>query len=152
MFAQLNEREKNEMFDRDGGSFTIKPWIKEGIIWHCGDAGDPGLVSLLGQQNIVVANRFLCHMQPDAASAILRNLGGLLKSGGYLFVSGVDLDVKMNVALEQNWRPIRELIDEIYDGDPTLTSGWPFEYWSKEPLQRRHPNAMVRYASAFQVT
>ena len=48
----------------------------------------------------MVANRFLCHMQPAEAETCLRRLAGLVNPGGYLFVSGVDLEVRTKVARE----------------------------------------------------
>jgi len=85
------------------------------------------LMSILGPQDVVIANRFLCHMDPVAAERILRNIGGVLKPGGYLFVSGVDLDVRMRVAMDMKWKPITELVEEVYDGDPSIRDGWPLD-------------------------
>jgi SAM-dependent methyltransferase len=147
----MSESEKDQLFDRHGDFFTVKSWIKEGISWYCADAGDLNLVSILGRQDIVVANRFLCHMGPANAERILRNLGRLLKPGGYLFVSGVDLDVRTRAAVDAKWEPVTELMEEIHNGDPTIRSGWPFEYWAKEPFQAKRANAIVRYASAFRI-
>jgi hypothetical protein len=76
-----------------------------------------------------VANRFLCHMHPEEAEECLCNLARLVKPGGYLFVSGVDLGVRTKVARELGWRPVTELISEIHEGDPSLRRGWPLEYW-----------------------
>jgi SAM-dependent methyltransferase len=145
------ESEKDQMFDREGDYVRVKSWIKEGISWHCADAGDPELVSMLGRQDMVVANRFLCHMDPVHAERILRNLGRALKPGGYLFVSGIDLDVRTRVALDMKWKPITELMEGVHDGDPSIRDGWPFEYWAKEPFLARGRHAMIRYASAFQI-
>ena len=145
------ENEKNQMFDREGDYVRVKSWIKEGISWHCADAGDPELVSILGRQDVVVANRFLCHMDPAHAERILRNLDRVLKPGGYLFVSGVDLDVRTRVALDMKWKPVTELMEEVHDGDPSIRQGWPLEYWAKEPFQARRRDAMIRYASAFHI-
>jgi chemotaxis methyl-accepting protein methylase len=145
------ENDKNQMFDREGDYVRVKSWIKEGISWHCADAGDPELVSILGRQDVVVANRFLCHMDPTHAERILRNLDRVLKPGGYLFASGVDLDVRTRVALERKWKPVTELMEEVHDGDPSIREGWPLEYWAKEPFQARRRDAMIRYASAFQI-
>jgi chemotaxis methyl-accepting protein methylase len=150
-FDRMSESEMNQMFDRDGDSVRVKSWIKEGISWHCADAGDPELVSILGRHDVVVANRFLCHMESAAAERILRNLGRVLKPGGYLFVSGVDLDVRMRVALDMKWKAVTELMEEVHDGDPSIRDGWPLDYWAKEPFQGRRRDAMIRYASAFQI-
>jgi chemotaxis methyl-accepting protein methylase len=150
-FKLMSESEKNEMFDRDGDSVRVKSWIKEGISWHCADAGDLELVSILGRQDMVIANRFLCHMRPAAAERILRSLSHVLKPGGYLFVSGIDLDVRARVALDMQWKPVTELMEEVHDGDPSIRDGWPLEYWTKEPFQATRRDSMIRYASAFQV-
>ena len=100
-----------------------------GIIWLRGDACDPDLVGVLGPQDIVVANRFLCHMEPAAADRCLRNIARLVKPGGHLFVSGIDLDVRTSVARGMGWKPVTDLIRDIHEGDPSLRRGWPLEYW-----------------------
>jgi len=150
-FMFMSESEKNAMFDRDADVVRIKPWIKEGIIWQCADAGDPELTSLIPLQDMVIANRFLCHMQPAAAERILRNISRVVKPGGYLFVSGIDLDVRMRVAQDLKWDAITELMKEVHDGDPSIRDGWPFDYWAKEPLDASRGDAAIRYASAFKI-
>jgi chemotaxis methyl-accepting protein methylase len=151
-FKFMSASEINELFDRDGDLVRVKSWIKEGISWHCADAGDPELPSILGDHDIVVANRFLCHMEPAAAESILRNISRVLKPGGYLFVSGVDLDVRTRVATDMKWTSVTELMDEIHDGDPSIRDGWPFDYWAKEPIEAGRRDATVRYASAFKIS
>jgi chemotaxis methyl-accepting protein methylase len=150
-FKFMSESEMNAMFDRDGDVVRVKSWVKEGITWHCADAGDPELTSFLGSQDMIIANRFLCHMEPAAAERILRNISRVVKPGGYLFVSGVDLDVRMRVAADMKWEAITELMEEIHDGDLSIRDGWPFDYWAKEPIDARRYDAMIRYASAFKI-
>ena len=101
----MTESEMQEMFDAEDGEVTIKSWIKEGVNFQLADARDPELARLLGPQSIVVANKFLCHMEPPEAERCLRNLVRLVEPGGYLFVSGVDLDVRTKVALDLGWTP-----------------------------------------------
>lgn len=151
LFERMSQHEMDAMFGRDGDQVRIKPWLKEGITWHCADAGDPELASILGRQDMVIANRFLCHMDPTPAKRILRNLGRVVRPGGYLFVSGVDLDVRTSVALEMKWKPLTELVEVIHEGDPSLRNGWPLQYWAKEPFQAGRHDAMIRYASVFQI-
>ena len=139
------------MFDRKGNQVKVKPRFRDGIIWHLGDAGDPGLVNALGLQDIVVANRFLCHMNMEEAETCLRNLGRLVKPGGYLFVSGVDLGVRSKVAEELGWRPVTDLINEIHEGDPSLRRDWPWEYWGLEPFDQSRSDWKMRYAAVFQL-
>ena len=151
IFDRLTTQELRDMFDREEDQVRIKPWIKEGIVWHLADAADPELVRLLGPQDMVVASNFLCHMHPRDAERCLRNISGLVRSGGYLFVSGVDLDVRTRVAKDLSWKPIRELLEEIHNGDPVLRRDWPFAWWGLEPINRRRQDWQLRYAAAFQL-
>ena len=151
ILERMTAAEVESMFDVEGDEANVKPWLKEGIRWLRGDAFDPQLLNTLGSQDIVVANRFLCHMQPAAAGKCLRNVASLVKPGGYLFVSGIDLDVRTKVALDLRWKPMTDLIKEVHDGDVSIRRGWPLEYWGLEPLDDRRQDWQVRYASVFQI-
>jgi len=151
IFERLTEDELDSMFDKDGSRFEVKPWLKEGIHWRVADASDPRVVDALGLQDVVVANDFLCHMQPAEAEACLRKVARLVDAGGYLVVSGVDVDLRTKVAIDLGWKPIRDSLEEIHDGDPVLRWGWPWGYWSLEPLDKARPDWQVRYASVFQL-
>jgi chemotaxis methyl-accepting protein methylase len=151
IFERMSSEEMEAMFDQEGDQVRVKPRFREGITWHLGDAGDRGLVGALGLQDIVVANRFLCHMDPEKAEECLRNLARLVKPGGYLFVSGVDLGVRSKVAWELGWRPVTELMSEIHEGDPSLRRGWPLDYWGLEPFDQGRIDWKMRYASVFTI-
>jgi hypothetical protein len=71
--------------------------------------------------------------------------------GGYLFVSGIDLEVRTKVARELGWRPVPELFEQIHDGDPSVRSDWPLRWCGLEPLNRRRLDWRMRYAAVFQV-
>jgi chemotaxis methyl-accepting protein methylase len=152
IFKELTETELHEMFDWEGGVATVKPWLREGLSFHLGDAADPQLLGLLGRQDIVIASNFLCHMEPPQAENCLRNLARLVDRGGYLFVIGVDLDVREKVARELGWRPITELIKEIHDGDHAVRDDWPWKWWGLEPLNERRRDWQLRYAVAYQLS
>jgi len=98
-----------------------------------------------------VANNFLCHMDPKDAEKCLRNISRLVSPGGFLFVSGIDLDVRAKVARELGWNPVEELLEEIHEGDPILRKQWPCHYSGLEPLDTRSRDWRFRYAAAFQV-
>jgi CheR methyltransferase, SAM binding domain len=151
IFERLTVDEMGEMFDWNGNQARVKPWLREAITWRLGDASDPELIRVLGPQDMVVANNFLCHMEPQAAENCLRNITGLVDRGGYLFVSGVDLEVRAKVAAELGWRPMLELLEQIHDGDASVRGGWPFEWWGLEPLDHRRRDWPARYAVAFQL-
>ncbi len=151
IFERLTAHEMEHMFDLEGDVAKVKPWLREGITWQLGDASSPELVHALGPQDIVVANNFLCHMEPPAAENSLRNIAGLVDLDGYLFVSGVDLEVRARLAHELGWRPIPELLEQIHDGDPSVREGWPWCWWGLEPLDQRRHDWRLRYAAVFQI-
>jgi SAM-dependent methyltransferase len=151
ILERVTDDEMHGMFDKAGDRVRVKAWLREGIRWRIGDAGDQGIVEALGHQDVVVANDFLCHMEPAEAEACLRNLAGLVNAGGYLVVSGVDLDVRAKIATDLGWTPVRDSLEEIHDGDPVLRWGWPWGYWGLEPLDKSRPDWIVRYASVFQL-
>lgn len=151
IFKRLTQAELRAMFDWDGDQGRVKSWLREGITWRLGDASDPGLVDKLGPKDLVVANNFLCHMDAPSAERCLRNFARLASPDGYLFVSGVDLNVRTKVALDLGWEPLPELMAEIHDGDPLVRADWPWHWWGLEPLDRRSHDWQTRYASAFQV-
>jgi hypothetical protein len=85
------------------------------------------------------------------AERCLRNIARLVRPYGYLFVSGIDLDVRARVAADLGWLPVEELIEEIHEGDPCNRKLWPFHYVGLEPLDKRRHDWKHRYAAAFQV-
>ena len=149
IFERMTGEEMKAMFEVEGDRAKIRPWLKNGITWIRADAGDPELAGALGPQDMVVANRFLCHMEPAPAEKCLRNIARLVKPGGYLFVSGIDLHVRTRVAREMGWKPVLDLMREIHQGDPSLECGWPLEYWGLEPFC--DDRSKIRYASVFQL-
>jgi CheR methyltransferase, SAM binding domain len=153
IFERLTERESHEIFAWQGGRGTVKPWIREGISWHLGDAADPRLIETLGPQDIVLANNFLCHMPPALAEQCLRNIARLpAATGGYLVVLGVDLDVRSKLAGELGWQPQTAMIREIHDGDPSVRGDWPWAWWGLEPLNDQRRDWLMRYAVVYRLS
>ena len=151
VFDRMSETEMMDLFDRDGDVVTVKSWIKEGIKWHVGDVAKPETIDALGPQDIVIASNFLCHMYPLMAEQCLRNIARLVRPYGYLFVSGVDLDVRTKVADDLGWHPLQELLEEIHEGDLCMKTFWPWHYGGLEPLNKKRRDWKRRYAAAFQV-
>jgi chemotaxis methyl-accepting protein methylase/glycosyltransferase involved in cell wall biosynthesis len=152
IFERMNQREFNEMFDVHDDRAEVKTWLKENILWHRADANDPDLLRVLGgPQDIVVANRFLCHMTPTAAEQCLHSIARLVKPKGHLFASGLDLGVRAKVARDLAWTPVTHLMRQVYEGDVSLMNDWPFKYWAVEPFGIKHDARKRRYASVFRV-
>jgi SAM-dependent methyltransferase/mannose-6-phosphate isomerase-like protein (cupin superfamily) len=151
-FDRVSKSEINQLFNRNEDVLTVKPWLKEGIEWRVGDAMEPEIVDALGSLDIVVANNFLCHMNPRMAERCLRNIARLVRPHGYLMASGVDLDVRTRVADELGWQPLPELLEEIHEGDPVMTAHWPWHYGGLEPLNKKRPDWGRRYATIFNIS
>ena len=151
IFDRMTGAEIEELFDRDGDMVKVKPWIKDGIEWNVGDVGDSEILDVLGPQDIVVANNFLCHMDASMAERCLRNIARLVSPHGYLFVSGIDLDIRTKVAADLGWKALQELLEEIHEGDPCMKTFWPSHYGGLEPLNKSRRDWRLRYAAAFQL-
>jgi chemotaxis methyl-accepting protein methylase len=151
IFERMTDEELQAMCEVDGDEARIRAWLKKDVSWLSADAGNPELVRIIGLQDIVVANRFLCHMKPALAEKCLRNVSRLIKPGGYLFVSGIDLDVRTSVARDLGWMPVTDLIKEVHEGDVSVRRGWPLEYWGLEPFRDDRPDWKMRYAAVFQI-
>jgi chemotaxis methyl-accepting protein methylase len=151
IFERVTSEELEAMFEIEGDQARVRSWLKEGVNWMRGDACDPNLIDVLGPQDIVLANRFLCHMEVAAADRCLRNIANLVKPGGHLFVSGIDLDIRTRVARDLGWKPVTDLVRAVHEGDPSLRRGWPLEYWGLEPFCDDRSDWRIRYASVFQV-
>lgn len=151
IFEHVTEEEMAALFDKEQDQVRIKPWIAGDIHWQIGDARDPNLAERFGPQYIVVANKFLCHMAPPDAERCLRNLAHLVKPDGYLFVSGVDLEVRTKVAVDLGWTPVLDLLEEIHNGDRSVRRDWPWKYWGLEPFNSKRPDWRTRYAAVFQL-
>jgi chemotaxis methyl-accepting protein methylase len=151
IFARIRAEEMQGMFERDGDEVRVKLWLRDGIAWHLGDACSADLVEVLGAQDMVLANNFLCHMEAPLAERCLRNIARVVTAGGHLVVSGIDLDVRTRVAHDLGWTPVPDLLEAIHEGDPSVRASWPIEYWGLEPFNRRRRDWRVRYATVFQL-
>ena len=85
------------------------------------------------------------------AERCLRNIVRLVSPHGYLFVAGIDLDVRTKVAEDLGLNPLQELLEDIHEGDPYMRYIWPCHYAALEPLNKRRQDWKIRYAAAFQV-
>ncbi len=152
VLERMTPAEVEELFQLDGSVVRVKSWIKEGINWHVGDVRELGDLNALGPQDIVVASNFLCHMHDSEAETCLRNIARMVAAPGYLFVSGIDLDVRTKVAHDLGWKPVEELLEEIHEGDPCMSTFWPCNYAGLEPLNKRRQDWKIRYAAVFQLS
>lgn len=148
----LSPEEISVLFEEDNGTMKVRDWIAEGAQWRSANACDPVLRVALGAQDIVVANNFLIHMYPPHDEAALRTIVRLVNPGGYLFVHGVDTDVRARVVRDLGLAPVRYKVEDQYMlMDPQNLPTWPFHWSSREPINKRFRNWETRYASVFRV-
>jgi SAM-dependent methyltransferase len=147
----VSEPTLERMFTRQGDTLKVQGWLSEDITWRVGDASSSDLVGDLGQQDIVLANNFLCHMSPERAETCLKNIVRLIVPNGYLFVCGIDLDLRSRAVRELGLTPVGANFDTIYTADESALKAWPFRYWGVEPINRNAPDWPVRYTSVFRL-
>ncbi len=150
---RLTDKERDEFFYIENESACVHPWLKEDIEWSVGDACDPYLADKLGVQDIVIANRFLCHMYSKDAENCLNNITRLVAVNGYLFVTGIDLEVRQKVMQRADFLPVPDHLEEIHNGDyPLIKEGWPWTYYGLEPMPSNpdKDNYLSRYAMVYQ--
>jgi SAM-dependent methyltransferase len=149
-FERLSPEEYSQICPTDGDSAKVSENLRSGIRWLHGDACAPELLEKIGQQDMVVANRFLCHMEPQQASRCLRAIARLVNTGGYLFVTGVDLAVRQRVMRELGFLPVAQSLEDIHNEDISLLNGWPWDCWGLEPFDNRRADWIERYAMVYQ--
>ncbi len=151
LLSKMTAEEQADLFDTDGEFSRVKPMYREGITWEWQDpTKDPNLSSL-PKQDIVLANRLLFHMYRDEQRQTLAAIATMVRPGGYLLVSGVDLDIRTKLAKKNGWVPITDLVEEIHTGDETMTIDWPLKYWGLEPLDKNQKDWPLRYCPVFQI-
>jgi chemotaxis methyl-accepting protein methylase len=151
--GHMNDELLSEFFDEDGDGFKVKQWIAEGTQWQVADARDPMLPDRIGQQDVLLANNFLIHMNPAEASACFAKLLKLTKPGGLLVCRGVDLDLREKLVTQHQLKPIATRIDEIHNSEPEKDArrGWPWRYWALEPMDKTRRRWLERYSAIFRV-
>ena len=138
------------LFVSDGDVLKVPERVREAASWVLHDARSPELLKAIGPQDFVFANNILCHMYDPEAELCLRNIARLVTPGGYLFMYGVDLDVKSRVVRSIGFIPVSYMIEEVYLADWNALAHWPFTYWGREPLDTTRREWHVRYGSVFQ--
>ena len=149
VFERMREHELLGMFEIDGNEARVRDRFKDGITWLVGDAAADDLEARIDLQDVVVANNFMCHLGQEMAGRCLQNIMKVVKPGGLLVVSGIDLDIREKVMLQNGWHVVDDSIAEVHGGDPSVLAGWPLEYWGLEPFNGKHPNWKYRYSTAF---
>jgi len=149
--AGMSEVSYERLFTRQGDTLSVQHWLREGVMWWVGDACSSELAAHFGLQDVVFANNFLFHMSAERAEASLKNIARLVAPNGYLFVRGVDLEVRSRTVRELGLIPVTTRFEDIYTAEEGLLTAWPLQFWGLEPIDRRRQDWPERYTSVFRL-
>lgn len=133
----------------DGGSLAVPACYRDCARWDTANVFDHALGERFGAHDIVFVNNVLCHFSDAEAVPALENIARLVDVGGYLFINGVNPDVKVAVIPAAGLTPTSDRIEELYNGDAKALTRWPMTYWAPEPFDRRRRDWLLRYGTLF---
>jgi chemotaxis protein methyltransferase CheR len=124
------------MFDRQGDECVVKPELTARTSFEIGDITDEASMSRLPKSELVFAQNVLFHLPRPAAQRAFDNLVGVLRSGGALFVNGMDTDMRVKLSRQHRLEPVNQRIAEIHE-DARIDRGanWADSYWGREPFK-----------------
>jgi len=137
-------------FEPSSGEYRVKPSVAERARFAVGDVLDPRLAEQTGPCDVVFAQNFLFHLKRPMARAALDNIVRLMQSGSFLFVDGVDLDLRTAAVRKHGLMPVLDGIQQIHEEARRARAiGWPNEYWGLEPFLTTRRDWQTRYATIF---
>ena len=145
--SNLSDDALKALFDPIDGKVRIKEWIRKDTRWIVADALDSKLSAKLGPADLLLANNFIGAMPDEIAERCMENLLSLVSLGGYFVFNG-ELDLKTNFVVRHGLVPLSDGIEAIHFGD-TGRLGWPWSYWSSEPIDKKRPDWQMRYGVVF---
>lgn len=123
------------LFDSNGDVCTVKPALASCVTFELGDITDPAYMSRLPVSDLVFAQNVLFHLPRPLAKRAFENLVRVLRTGGTLFVNGMDTDMRAKLTRQHGLEPVTERIVEIHE-DARVDRGanWAANYWGRPPL------------------
>lgn len=124
------------LFDCKDGTCTVKPELAALVSFELGDITDASFMARLPQSDLTFAQNVLFHLPRPLAKRAFENLVSNLRSGGALFVNGMDTDMRAKLTQRHGLEPVTQRIAEIHE-DARVDRGanWADNYWGREPLK-----------------
>jgi len=144
----LAKRIEARLFDRSGDTWTIVPDIRQRVHFAYGDVLSAEFRNFQSY-DLVFGQNFMVHMKSAQTEVALAALIAATKSGGALFLGGMNLDTKSGLVFRHGLVPLDWNVVEIHDADEMRRSAWPWYYWSLEPIERRRRDYLARYSTIF---
>jgi hypothetical protein len=137
-----------QMFAQDGDAWRIRDDLKAHMTFMQGDVLAPAFAGL-GRFDLVLGQNFLIHMDDAMARRALATLADRVDADGAIFLSGVDLDLRVAEATRNGLRPIDWNIKALHEEDHVRRGGWPWAYWGLEPFSPGASDPVRRYATIY---
>lgn len=124
------------LFDARGDTHTVKSQFASLVSFGLGDMTDAAFMDRLPRSDLVFAQNVLFHLPRPVAKRAFENLVRLLRSGGALFVNGMDTDMRAKLTRQHGLEPVTQRIAEIHaDASSDRGANWADSYWGREPLK-----------------
>ena len=137
-------------FEREGDTFVVKPQIARHVSFEVADLLDRELPRQFAPADIVYAQNVLFHFRRAAATRAFRQLCGLLRQPGALFIDGMDIPLRTRLTRRHRLQPLDYRVREIHEDARVLRARfWPWYYWGLEEYAAHRPDATARYATIF---
>lgn len=150
--ADVPEDFMKRTFARDADKYVVKMNIRAKVKFEQEDLLKPDLAEKYGGADIVLAQNVLFHMPPQMAEAAFSNALKTVKSGGFLLIEGMDLDMRVELTAKHGLEPLDYKVREIYtDARRHVPENWWDYYYGSEPYSPFATERVRRYCSIFRV-
>jgi chemotaxis methyl-accepting protein methylase len=136
------------LLHRSEDQWTVVEDIRERVTFAHADVLSPEFQEFRNY-DLVLGQNFMIHMSEASAQTALAHLVAAARSGGVLFLGGMDLETKTNLVTSHKLVPVDWNIIPIHEEDDMRRSAWPWYYWSLEPISPRERNYLARYSTIF---
>jgi chemotaxis methyl-accepting protein methylase len=138
-------------FDRQGDQYVVKAPIRERVRFEQADLLSPLLPAKFPPAPLVFAQNVFFHLPPELAEKAFWNVLATVAPGGFLFLDGMELDMRVALTEKASLEPLDHRVKEIYDHSRLHTprNWWDF-YWGNEPFSYLAANRTRRYCTIFE--
>lgn len=137
-------------FDKVGEAYVVKPAIRERVSFEQADLLDPHLVERFAEADIVLLQNVLFHMPSGMARRVLQSVSRLVARGGFLFLDGMELDMRVALTRQLGFDPLDFKVREIHDYSRRhVPEPWWDYYYGSEPYTWLSSNRLRRYGTVF---
>lgn len=136
------------IFTTAGDAWEVVPDIRARVSFGYGDVLSDDFRQLK-DFDLVLGQNFMIHMNTTSAKIALASLVAAARPGGALFLGGMDLETKTEMVASHGLVPVDWNVAAIHDADEMRRSGWPWSYWSLEPISRGRRDYLTRYSTIF---